>query len=116
MVSFKGKITTTGKSEAIRLDKSFFRLYPEFHQKAVVLAHVVGPGKILISLEDDPSSIREDELDPLLATFLDFLEKDMTAFPSHITELTEETMQRLNKVTKDVVVCDDEDIPDDITL
>ena len=33
MPSFSGSITTTGKSEAIRLDKALFRLHPEFPAK-----------------------------------------------------------------------------------
>ncbi len=44
MPSFSGSITTTGKSEAIRLDKALFRAHPEFRQRAKVRAHVIGPG------------------------------------------------------------------------
>jgi hypothetical protein len=38
MASFNGSITTTGTSEAIRLDEALFRLHPEFREKAKVAA------------------------------------------------------------------------------
>ena len=41
MPSFSGSITTTGKSEAIRLDKALFKAHPEFRQRAKVRAHVI---------------------------------------------------------------------------
>jgi len=31
---FSGAVTTTGRSEALRLEKSFFRANPEFRQRA----------------------------------------------------------------------------------
>jgi len=31
---FKGSITTTGRSEAFRLEKALFKAHPEFRQKA----------------------------------------------------------------------------------
>ena len=37
-VSFEGSVTTTGRSEAVRLEKAFFRAHPEFRQKARVRA------------------------------------------------------------------------------
>jgi antitoxin PrlF len=43
MSTFTGSITTTGKSQAIRLDKTLFRLHPEFRQKAKVRAQVIFP-------------------------------------------------------------------------
>ena len=45
--TFKGTITTTGRSEALRLDKALFKAHPEFRQKARVRAHVIGPGSLL---------------------------------------------------------------------
>ena len=50
MPTFSGSITTTGKSEAIRLDKALFKAHPEFRQRAKVRAHVIGPGHLLVTL------------------------------------------------------------------
>ena len=44
MSTYTGTITTTGKSEAIRLEKALFKSHPEFRQKSKVHAHVIGPG------------------------------------------------------------------------
>jgi len=51
--TFTGSITTTGKSEAIRLDKALFRLHPEFRQKAKVRVQVIAPGHALISVLEE---------------------------------------------------------------
>jgi hypothetical protein len=49
MISFNGSITTTGTSEAIRLDKALFRLHPEFREKAKAAA----PGWDVYYLEQE---------------------------------------------------------------
>jgi hypothetical protein len=55
MVTFSGSITTTGKSEAIRLDKALFRPHPEFRRKANVRFQLISPGHTLISVVDETS-------------------------------------------------------------
>ena len=50
MTTYRGTVTTTGKSEAIRLEKALFKSHPEFSQKSKVHAHVIGPGTMLISV------------------------------------------------------------------
>ncbi len=61
MPTFTGSITTTGKSEAIRLDKAFFQLHPEFRQKAKVRAQVISPGHALITVKvNDNERFPED--------------------------------------------------------
>ena len=60
MSTFTGSITTTGKSEAIRLDKALFRLHPEFRQKAKVRAQFISPGLALISVIDDEAAPARD--------------------------------------------------------
>jgi hypothetical protein len=80
MPTFKGPITTTGKSEAIRLDKALFRLHPEFRQKAKVRAQVISPGHSLITVVDDEAASIDDE-DPVVTAFLAFIEKDLKEHP-----------------------------------
>ena len=74
-----GTITTTGKSEAIRLEKSLFRSHPEFRQKSKVQAHVIGHGTMLLSVTDDETS--ESEVDPIMAAFLKFLDREIAQSP-----------------------------------
>lgn len=73
-MTYRGKITTTGSSEAIELDKELFRQSPEFKQQAEVRADVIGPGTMLISLLDKTGSTQEE--DTLVGAFLAFMERD----------------------------------------
>jgi len=118
MPSFSGSITTTGRSEAIRLDKALFKAHPEFRQRARVRAHVLGPGHLLVTLADDPASVAPDEIerDPVVSAYLAFLERDMLAHPEHIASLAEEDLARLRGLTDGVQVTDSDSIPDDVTL
>jgi antitoxin PrlF len=118
--TFKGTITTTGRSEALRLDKALFKAHPEFRQKARVRAHVIGPGSLLVTLDaDDPlgaEAADEIERDPVVAAYLAFLERDLREHPERLQPFTASELARLEALTKDVVVSDDESIPDDVTL
>ena len=105
-MSYKGKITTTGTSEAIRLDKDLFKQHPEFKQSAEVKADIIGPGKMLISVVD--SSNIEDEEDPILGAFLSFIEKDMVMNPANITALDANVIARAKSLTAGITVSDDE--------
>jgi antitoxin PrlF len=110
MEQYKGTITTTGSSEAIRLDKHLFKSHPEFSQKASVIAKVIGRGVILISLAED--SLPEQEEDPLMSTFLSFLENDIFTNPQRIIPITEREISLMEKLTNNVVVTDDEELPE----
>ena len=115
MATFSGSITTTGKSEAIRLDKALFQLHPEFRQKAKVRAQVISPGHALISVIDDGAApVREE--DPVVEAFLGFLEGDMQARPGRRSRLTKASLRRAIRLTKDVKVADDYALPGNVTL
>jgi antitoxin PrlF len=115
MPTFAGSITTTGKSEAIRLDKALFRLHPEFRQKAKVRAQVIAPGHALISVVEEGSSEVEEE-DPVVTIFLAFLEKDMKTHPQRITGLSKRAIARATRLTKGVKVIEDERLPENISF
>lgn len=115
MPTFSGSITTTGKSEAIRLDKALFRLHPEFRQKAKVRAQVIAPGHALISVVDDQTAPATEE-DPVVGAFLAFIEKDLVAHPTRRTRLTKTAIKRAVRLTKGVKVDDRERLPDNVTL
>lgn len=115
---FKGSITTTGRSEALRLDKALFRAHPEFRQKSKIRAHVLGPGTMLVTLEGDATAGEEDsiERDPVVAAYLAFLAQDMAAHPERLQPFTEAEVARIEALTAGVSVSDEETIPDDVTL
>jgi antitoxin PrlF len=115
MSTFTGSITTTGKSQAIRLPKALFRLHPEFRQKAKVRAQVISPGHALISVIDDEAAPAQDG-DPVVTAFLAFLEKDLKTQPGRRSGLSKASLRRAVRLTMDVKVTDDETIPDNVTL
>ncbi|MGO4870308.1 MAG: type II toxin-antitoxin system PrlF family antitoxin [Roseiarcus sp.] len=118
--TFKGTITTTGRSEALRLDKALFKAHPEFRQKARIRAHVIGPGSLLVTLDAEERNGAEApdavERDPVVSAYLAFLERDLREHPDRLQPFTEGELARLEALTKDVEVSDDEAIPDDVTL
>jgi antitoxin PrlF len=115
MSTFTGSITTTGKSEAIRLDKALFRLHPEFRQKAKVRAQVISPGHALISVVDDEAAPAQDE-DTVVLAFLAFIEKDLKTRPGRRSRMSKASLARAVRLTKNVTVTDDETIPENVTV
>jgi antitoxin PrlF len=114
VTSYRGTITTTGKAEAIRLEKALFRSHPEFRQKARVRADVVGTGHVLISVVVDDSSIEQE--DPVVGAFLSFLERDMTERPDRIEPVSSSRIGRAMDLVADVEVSDEDPLPDDAGL
>ena len=112
MAKYSGSITTSGKSEAIRFEKSLFRQNPEFRQQAKVEAHVIGPGRMLVSVVDE--SAPDTAEDPIFLAFLSFLEKDMTSNPARLALLSPDALAKAVELTKNVVVSDDDTIGDDV--
>jgi len=114
MSRYSGTITTTGKSEAIRLEKALFKSHPEFAQKAKVEVHVIGPGTMLVSVADPIAAATE--ADPVMAAFLGFLANDIAAAPDRVKPLAATRIKKARRLTKRVKVRDDETLPDDVTL
>ncbi|MDR3612413.1 MAG: type II toxin-antitoxin system PrlF family antitoxin [Candidatus Obscuribacterales bacterium] len=105
-MSYKGKITTSGTSDAIRLDKDLFKQNPEFKHQAEVRADIIGPGKMLISVLDRTESTTEE--DPIVAAFLSFIEKDMLRNPGSFTALNTDVINRAKALTEGIVVTDED--------
>lgn len=114
MLAYRGTITTTGTSEAVRFDKALFRQHPEFRQKAKVEAHVIGQGTLLVHVTEEKVAERQE--DPMVMAYLAFLERDAVENPSRIAPLSVDLIERAVEATKDVVVSDDDDIPDDVSV
>jgi antitoxin PrlF len=116
-LAYKGSVTTTGTSEAIRFEKGLFRQNPEFSQKSNVEAHVIGRGTLLVHVVDDgPEQGQERHEDPMIGAFLAFIERDATDHPERVVPLSSSQVARGVELTHDVVVSDDDEIPDGITL
>lgn len=113
-MSYSGKITTTGKSEAIRLEKSLFKSHPEFRQKASVRAEVIGPGTLLISLDGPAAGPKK--ADPVVGAFLSFLERDMQLAPDRLVRLSGARLSKARNLVAKTRVGDDDVLPDDVTL
>jgi antitoxin PrlF len=116
MSTFSGSITTTGKSEAIRLDKALFRLHPEFRQKAKVRIKVIAPGQALISVVGDGSLAASSDEDPIVDAFLSVLENDMRTHPARIAGLSKKKLARAAKLTKRVKVSDRDRLPPTVSF
>lgn len=114
---FGGAITTTGHSGALRLEKSFFQAHPEFRLKAKLRVHHIGPGQLLVSVEDglDAAAVEEAH-DPIVSAYLAFLEKDMTANPASLSPFAGAELDRLTDLLKGVSVGDEDVLPDDVTF
>jgi antitoxin PrlF len=114
MTRYTGTITTTGKSEAIRLEKALFKSHPEFRQKAKVQADVIGPGTMLVSVADEiPGNKRAD---PVMAAFLSFLAADIARVPARVKPLDAARIAEARELTEGVTVDDGETLPDDVSL
>jgi antitoxin PrlF len=114
MSRYTGTITTTGRSEAIRLEKALFKSHPEFRQKAKVHAHVIGPGTMLVSVAGEAAA--EIEADPVMKAFLSFLSADISQMPEHVKPLAATQILVARELTKGVKIRDDEALPDDAIL
>ena len=114
---FGGAITTTGRSGALRLEKSFFQAHPEFRLKAKLRVHHIGPGQLLVSVEGGPKEATAEEAnDPIVSAYLAFLEKDMAANPGSLSPFTSAELDELTDLLKGVSVGDEDVLPDDVTF
>jgi antitoxin PrlF len=114
MSSYTGTITTTGKSEAIRLEKALFKSHPEFRQKAKVRAHVIGPGTMLVSVAGEITA--DNRADPVMAAFLSFLAGDIARKPGRIKPFAATRIAKARELTEGVTVDDRETLPEDVSL
>jgi antitoxin PrlF len=114
MSTYTGTVTTTGKSEAIRLEKALFKSHPEFSQKTKVHAHIIGPGTMLVTVAGEAAA--ETEADPVMTAFLSFLSADILQTPERVKPLAATRIEEARELTEGVKVRDDEALPDDVTL
>lgn len=114
-LAYKGSITTSGSSEAMRFDKALFKQNPEFRQKAKVEAHIIGRGTMIVHIIDEIPE-EDEEGDPMVSAFLAFLERDAINNPQNLASFSEREMKFDRELTKNVKVTDDDIIPEDVTF
>ena len=114
--SYQGSITTSGKSEAIRIEKTLFRQHPEFQQQAKVRVYVIAPGQMLLSLSEPSSDVEAKDVDPVVSAFLGFLEQDMVNHPERLSFIAEDEIQQVKALVSGVEVSDSDVIPEDVSF
>lgn len=70
---YVGTVRPIGNSKGIPLDAEFFKAHPEFNGK--VDATVIADGQVLLSARTTSQHSADDEIDPVMLSFLGFLQK-----------------------------------------
>jgi hypothetical protein len=98
---YGGKVTPVGNSKGIRIDAAFFKAHPEFNGD--VRATVLGDGQVLLSAKSPASRGRKDDAaDPVMQSFLQFLEKHMAEHPELIEPADVAQLARIDKLVEGV--------------
>lgn len=100
---YEGTVVQVGNSRGMRLPAGFFKAHPEFEGKVKVT--VVADGAILVSAKPiaKPKS-KDGESDPVVASFLQFMEKQMTEHPEDIVAADTAQLRRIGKLVKGIDV------------
>jgi prlF antitoxin for toxin YhaV_toxin len=107
---YSGRRSKTGNSSGFRFEGALFKSHPEFTGE--VRAHVIAPGRLLVTAEP----LEELDSDPVLSSFLAFLSQDMLKHPESIRVLDEALMDEIASLTKGVQVGKDEDFGEENLL
>lgn len=100
---YEGTVVAVGNSRGMRLPAGFFNAHPEFEGKVKVT--VIAEGAILISAKPVlKRKSKDDESDPVVVSFLQFMENQMTAHPEDIVAADAGQMRRIGKLVKGVDV------------
>ncbi len=107
---YTGRRSKTGNSSGFRFEGALFKSHPEFSGE--VRAHVIAPGRLLVTAEP----LEELDSDPVLSSFLAFLSQDMLKHPESIRVLDEALMDEIASLTKGVQVSKEEDFGEENLL
>jgi antitoxin PrlF len=100
---YEGTVVQVGNSRGMRLPAGFFHAHPEFEGKVKVT--VVADGAILVSAKPVAKRrAKDDERDPVVAGFLQFMEKQMTDRPEDIVVADAAQLDRIGKLVKGVAL------------
>jgi antitoxin component of MazEF toxin-antitoxin module len=104
MERYEGTVVQIGNSRGMRLPAGFFQAHPEFTGKVELT--VVADGEVLVSAKA-PARRRSkadgsEAADPLMTSFLRFLETQMTRHPEDIVAADADQLRRIGKLVKGV--------------
>ncbi len=101
---YEGTVVQVGNSRGMRMPAGFFQAHPEFSGK--VRMTVVADGQVLLSAltpaQPKARSDAGDESDPVMVSFLQFLERQMTDNPQDVVAADAKQMRRIGKLLKGV--------------
>jgi len=96
---YRGKRTRAGNG--FRFDRALFKSHPEFAGE--VKAHVIAPGRMLVSVAEQVTERR----DPVMQSFLAFLANDIAKAPEGIKPMSPKLARRIDRLVEEVSVsCD----------
>jgi hypothetical protein len=104
--TYHGRQTKTGNSSGFRFEGALFKSHPEFNGE--VKAHVIAPGRMLVTAESTP----HQRIDPVMESFLAFLGQNIAINPEKLRPLDGKLARRADQLTKGVVVDPEEDLGD----
>lgn len=94
---YEGTVVQVGNSRGMRLPAGFFHAHPEFSGKVQVT--VVADGAVLVSAKlPVRRKSKDDEGDPVVASFLKFIEGQMTRHPEDIVAADADQLRRIGKL------------------
>lgn len=100
---YEGTVVQVGNSRGMRMPAGFFNAHPEFSGK--VRMTVVGDGQVLVSAAAPAKrKAKDDEGDPVMDSFLQFLDRQMTENPQDIVAADTDQLRRIAKLVKGVRV------------
>jgi hypothetical protein len=105
---YRGRRTRAGNG--IRFDRALFQSHPEFAGE--VKAHVIAPGRMLVSVAEPVTKRR----DPVMQSFLAFLANDIAKAPEGIKPMSPELARRIDRLVEKVSVSCHESLEGEILL
>jgi len=90
--------TRTRAGNGFRFDRALFKSHPEF--AGDVKAHVIAPGRMLVSVAEPVTKRR----DPVMQSFLAFLANDIAKAPERIKPMSRELAGRIDRLVEEVSV------------
>ena len=103
---YEGTVVPVGNSRGMRMPASFFHAHPEFSGK--VRMTVVADGQVLLSAITPAGRKAKsdvgDESDPVMASFLQFLERQITDSPQDVVSADADQLRRIGKLVKGVKI------------
>lgn len=100
---YEGTVVQVGNSRGMRMPAGFFNAHPEFNGK--VRMTVVGDGQVLVSAAAPAKrKTKNAESDPVMDSFLQFLDRQLTENPQDIAAADADQLRRIAKLVKGVKV------------